>query len=113
VSPVIHRRTIFFNKQEGSWLIEDEFFGDGDHDYEVRFHFAPDLLIKRGDTSVTAVHNEIQLSVSLLDPNVTPVLENQASSIDYGDKTESITACWHFAGKPGKIRWKIQVVDGQ
>ena len=112
-SPVIHRRAIVFNKQEGSWLIEDEFFGDGDHDYEVRFHFAPDLLIKRGDTSVTAVHNEIQLTVSLLDLNVTPVLENQASSIDYGNKTESITACWHFDGKPGKIKWKIQVVDVQ
>ena len=41
------------------------------------------------------------------------VLETQASSRDYGEKIESITACWHFSGKPGKLRWKIEMVDSK
>ena len=48
--PVTHRRTVTFNKPESSWLIEDEFFGAGEHEFEVWFHFAPELeLTVRGD----------------------------------------------------------------
>ena len=39
--PVTHRRTVTFDKRERLWLIDDEFFGDGEHAYEARFHFAP------------------------------------------------------------------------
>ncbi len=42
-APVTHRRSVTFNKRERSWLIEDEFFGDGEHVYEIRFHFDSDL----------------------------------------------------------------------
>jgi Heparinase II/III-like protein/Heparinase II/III N-terminus len=112
-SPVVHRRTVVFDKIRSWWLIEDEFLGDGDHDYEVRFHFAPDLVVKTTGAAVTVSDGEYGLIVSLLDVKTAAVLETQASSRDYGEKTESITACWHFAGKPGKLRWKIEIVDGQ
>src|SRR6185436_9454251 len=45
-SPVTHRRTIVFDKVEKYWLIEDEFLGEGDHECEIRFHFAPGLEIR-------------------------------------------------------------------
>ena len=112
-SPVIHRRTVVFDRVKNWWSIEDEFFGDGDHDYEVRFHFAPELSITMTEATVTASDGDIGMRVSLLDMETAAVLETQASSRDYGEKIESITACWHFCGKPGKLRWKIEIVDSQ
>ena len=112
-SPVMHRRTVVFDKVESWWSIEDEFFGDGDHDYEVRFHFAPKLSMTMTDATVTASDRDVGIRVSLLDMKTAALLETQASSREYGEKTESITACWHFSGKPGKLRWKIEIVDGQ
>ena len=112
-APVLHRRTVVFDKVETWWSIEDEFFGDGDHDYEVRFHFAPGLSITITGASVTASDGDIGIRVSLLDMETTAVLETQASSRDYGEKIESITARWDFSGKPGKLRWKIEIVDSQ
>ena len=93
--------------------IEDEFLGEGDHDYEVRFHFAPELSITMTDATVIASNADTGIRVSLLDMKTAAVLETQASSSDYGEKMESITACWHFSGKPVKLRWKIEIVDGQ
>ena len=46
-APVTHRRSVTFNKRERSWLIDDEFFGDGEHVYEVRFHFDSGLDVQR------------------------------------------------------------------
>ncbi|HEV8368034.1 MAG TPA: alginate lyase family protein [Pyrinomonadaceae bacterium] len=111
-SPVIHRRTIVFNKIERSWLIEDEFFTEGDHVYEVRFHFAPDLELEVSGPTVTAKVGNVGLRVLSLDVAASPLLETQATSRDYGEKMDSITACWHVSGRPGKLRWKIELLTG-
>src|SRR5829696_346428 len=58
---VTHRRTVTFDKRERLWLIDDEFFGEGEHVYEARFHFAPGAA---------------GLVVSLLNHEVEPVLES-------------------------------------
>jgi len=97
--PVVHRRTVVFNKHERAWLIDDEFFGDGEHVYEVRFHFAPGVEAK-------------ELTIKCLSTDVQPVLERQAVSRDYGQMSESFSACWRIAGLPRKLSWEIKVERG-
>ena len=38
-SPVIHRRRIYFNKQDGYWIIKDILSGKGMHKFDWYFHF--------------------------------------------------------------------------
>jgi hypothetical protein len=40
-SPVIHQREILFNKTKGFWVIRDILNGEGNHQYDLYFHFAP------------------------------------------------------------------------
>jgi hypothetical protein len=89
--PVTHRRTVVFDKRERCWLIDDEFFGDGEHVYEARFHFAPaDGLV-----------------VTLLNMDVEPVLESRPVSRDYGEMSDAVSACWRIEGRVSKLSWKI------
>ncbi len=41
VRPVAHRRQVWFDKKERFWLIKDELTGEGEHRYELFFHFSP------------------------------------------------------------------------
>ncbi|HKU73275.1 MAG TPA: alginate lyase family protein [Pyrinomonadaceae bacterium] len=93
--PVVHRRTVIFNKRERFWLIDDEFFGDGEHVYEARFHLAPGAA---------------GLMVSLLNHDVEPVLESQPVSRDYGQMSDAVSMCWRISGRPGKLSWQIKSV---
>ena len=102
---VTHRRTITFNKRERSWLIDDEFFGDGDHVYETRFHFAPGLEVNVRGASVEANG----LVVRALSTGGQAVLEPQPVSRDYGEKQDAVSACWRISGRPGKLSWEIKV----
>ena len=104
--PVTHRRTVTFDKRARLWVIDDEFFGDGEHVYEARFHFAPGLDVIVNGAAVEAGG----LVVALLDPNIQPVLENQSASIDYGQMSDSVSACWKISGKPRKLTWQIKFV---
>ncbi|PYS71959.1 MAG: hypothetical protein DMF69_08885, partial [Acidobacteria bacterium] len=110
-APVVHRRAITFNKRQKEWLIEDEFVGEGEHEYEVRFHFAPRLKISIAAGSVTVEDRGGRLVLSSLDLTEPAELETQATSRDYGQKTESVTACWRTSGRPGKLAWRIQVAQ--
>jgi hypothetical protein len=106
-SPVIHRRSITFNKQERYWLIDDEFFGEGEHVYEVRFHFASGLDVSVRGAAVEARSGEVGLIVSSLSSDVSPILESQPVSHDYGEISDAISACWRISGRPGKLSWMI------
>ena len=106
-SPVTHRRSVEFNKRERSWLIEDEFFGDGEHVYEIRFHFAPEVDVKICGASVEAHKGDKKLIVRALSTYIAPALQPQATSHDYGQIRESVAACWRISGRPGKLSWKI------
>jgi hypothetical protein len=90
-----HRRTVVFDKRERMWLIDDEFFGEGEHLYEARFHFAPGAA---------------GFMVSLLNHDVEPVLESQPVSRDYGELSDAKSACWRISGRPGKLSWQIKSV---
>jgi hypothetical protein len=93
--PVVHRRTVIFNKRERLWLIDDEFFGEGEHLYEARFHLAPGAA---------------GLMISLLNHDVEPVLESQPVSRDYGHMSDAVSMCWRISGRPGKLSWQIKSV---
>jgi heparinase II/III-like protein len=106
--PVIHRRTIVFNKRERAWVIDDEFIGEGEHLYEVRFHFAPGLDVKVRERTVEASG----LTVSALSTDVQPVLESQPVSRDYGEMSDAVSACWRILGSPGKLSWEVKIRHG-
>jgi hypothetical protein len=106
--PVIHRRTVVFNKRERAWVIDDEFIGEGEHLYEVRFHFAPGLDVKVREHAVEASG----LTVSALSTDVQPLLVPQPVSRDYGQISEALSACWRISGSPGKLSWEIKAGHG-
>src|SRR5437868_9357981 len=101
--PVIHRRSVTFEKRERRWLIEDEFFGEGEHDYEVRFHFAPGLNVRVNGASVEADG----LVLSALNLTVAPRLDSQPVSRDYGEMRDAVSACWRISGPPRNIKWLL------
>lgn len=111
-NPVIHRRTVTFNKPDRSWLIEDEFLGDAvDHLFEVRFHFAPRLEVNTDKTSIAirVPDTDLTLNVASLSLSTSPVLEQQFTSRNYGELEESTTGCWRFSGPPQKLSWKLSL----
>jgi hypothetical protein len=106
---VTHRRTVTFNKPECSWLIDDEFFGKGEHDFEIWFHFADglELVVAGAEIEAWDRSREVGLVVRSLTLNQEPSLEKQHVSRDYGELQDSVSACWRVAGRPGKLSWKI------
>lgn len=94
--PVTHRRTVIFNKRERSWSIEDEFMGDGEHTYELRFHFAPGIELQVCDETIEAQMKDVVLIVS---SEGKPILEHQPVSHDYGEMSDATSACWRFSGR--------------
>ena len=110
-SQVIHRRSVTFNKPERTWLIEDEFFGHGEHLYEVRFHFDSGLDVSVRGTAVEARGGAVGLRIDSLNSDVQPHLESQPISRDYGDLRDAVSACWRISGQLGKLSWKISLGD--
>ena len=102
---VTHRRTVTLAKRERCWLIDDEFFGEGEHLYEARFHFAPGLDVSVNGAAVEAGG----LVVALLGSEVEPELESQPASRDYGEMSDAVAACWRIRGRLSKLSWKISV----
>ena len=110
---VIHRRTVTFDKRERWWLIEDEFPGAAvEHQYEVRFHFAPGLQINARVGAVEArdPDTDLTLTVRSLSLSGSPELEQQFTALTrYGEMSESLTACWRVSGPPRKLSWKLSL----
>ena len=106
-SPVTHRRTVTFNKQDCSWLIEDEFRGAGSHEFEVFFHFAPGLELTVREAEVEARSGTAGLVVRSLSDTQQPVLVKQHFAPNYGALVDSVSACWRISGRPGKLSWKV------
>ena len=110
--PITHRRTVTFNKPERSWLIEDEFLGAAvEHEIEIRFHFAPGLDINSHGAVVNArdPNTDLTLTVRSLSLSGSPELEQQFTSRNYGEMSESLTACWRVSGPPRKLSWKLSL----
>ena len=106
-NPVVHRRTVIFHKEERTWILSDEFFCDGDHQFDALFHFSPGLKVKVDAARVIASDNEKALEIASLNDLRSIKLLEIESSVDYGQKSPSIAACWSFRGKAGKFDWRI------
>ena len=56
--PLIHKRKITFNKQSRTFIIEDNFLGNGRHEIELMFHFAPELRVTEAGRNFLALEGE-------------------------------------------------------
>lgn len=108
-SPVTHRRTVTFDKRECSWVIDDEFFGAGEHEFETWFHFNDGLQFDARGAEIETLDEkqDVGLIVRSLSLDKPPSLVKQHVSRNYGEIKESISACWRVSGRPGKLSWKI------
>jgi hypothetical protein len=108
-SPVTHRRTVTFDKTGCFWLIDDEFFGSGEYNVETWFHFNDGLRleVKGVEIKATDEKQNVGLIVRSLSLNEAPSLEPQHVSRNYGELTDSVSACWRISGRPGKLSWKL------
>ena len=108
-SPVTHRRTVTFDKKECSWLIDDEFFGEGEHEFTVFFHFNDGLQLDVQGEEIKASDKkqDFGLTVCSLTLKQPPELVQQHCSRDYGEMRESVSACWRVSGRVSKLSWKI------
>jgi hypothetical protein len=106
---VTHRRTVTFDKRKCSWLIEDEFVGDGKHEFEVFFHFSDGLQfdVRGAEIEARDEQSDLGLVVRSLSLDQPPLLINQHVSRDYGELIDSVSACWPVAGEVKKLSWKI------
>jgi hypothetical protein len=109
--PVTHRRSVTFHKPDRWWLVEDEFVGEGDHNFAIRFHFDAGLKVDsyaEGMVLAAGTTNGTKLLVCPLDSEQKPELESQFTSSDYGEKKPSVSACWSMSGRvPRTFRWAI------
>jgi hypothetical protein len=107
---VTHRRTVTFNKSEVSWLIEDEFFGDGEHEFEAWFHFNDGLKVEvRGKDIEATDKTDLGLVVTSLTLDRSPTLVDQHVSRDYGELIDSVSACWRVSGNVKKLDWQLSL----
>ncbi|MGA9993821.1 MAG: alginate lyase family protein, partial [Pyrinomonadaceae bacterium] len=109
--PVTHRRAVRFDKRERFWLIEDAFTGEGEHTLKFRFHFDTGLDVSVRDDATVSASDETtsaRLIVAALDLDAPPLLEQLFTSRNYGEKQESVSACWTTRAKtPSSFRWAI------
>lgn len=107
---VTHRRTVTFNKQECSWLIEDEFLGEGEHEFEAWFHFRDGLRLEVQGTRIEArdEKQDVGLIVRSLSLEEPPSLVRQHVSREYGELIDSVSACWRVSGAVNKLSWEIR-----
>ena len=111
VEPIKHRRTVTLNKRDRTWLLEDEFLGTGEHQFELRFHFDAGLEVSVLDEQTVSAYDKMtgaKLLVSPLDLEKQPALEDQFVSRDYGSKLASMSARWSLTRRvPCKLSWVI------
>jgi hypothetical protein len=108
-SPVVHRRTIVFDKSDRRWSIDDELITEGVHEYEVWFHFAPGLAIQVENNSVRASSTSSSIILTSLNLSLAPELVPQATSRHYGARVDSMSVCWRVSGKGMKLSWRLEV----
>ncbi len=95
--PVLHRRQIYFDKDEHFWLIKDILTGEGFHRFELFFHFSPLKVAFLQDDSLVAVAQGHQGKLSVI-PLVTEDLQAKIASgwvsYRYGVKEEAPVLCY-------------------
>ncbi|HYY58801.1 MAG TPA: heparinase II/III-family protein, partial [Pyrinomonadaceae bacterium] len=110
-APVLHRRSVRFDKRERYWTIEDSLMGEGEHVFRFHFHIADRIETSiRADAIVCACDriSGARLLICALDRFGQPSLEPRFTSRDYGARSASLSACWSVrSGAPLVARWAI------
>ncbi len=77
-------------------MIEDAFTGAGEHKLVVRFHFDAGLEVAVDDEGVSGFDPSSghRLFIRSLDLKQPAELESNFTSKDYGEKLDSVSACW-------------------
>jgi Heparinase II/III-like protein len=113
--PVTHRRTATFNKLQRWWLLADECFGEGEHDFAVRFHFDTGLEVDSSVEGLVRGYDKIsgaKLIICPLDLRQKAEFDSAFTSRNYGLKEASSIATWSFKARaPCKFRWAILPVS--
>lgn len=98
-APVVHRRTVRFDKSRRLWTIRDELDGTGEHEFAFRFHLAPGRetrIVSEGMVEVSDPIAGARLLIKFIAPAGAgePMLERGFASFDYGAKEASVSVCW-------------------
>lgn len=109
--PVLHRRSVTFDKRRRFWLIEDELTGEGTHDFSFRFLFSPGVETELRPDGIVAACDKIKgasLLIAPLTDQRVPELDPGFVSADYGAKQASVVAHWsERTNVPLVKRWAI------
>jgi hypothetical protein len=108
---VTHRRSVYFDKRERIWLVEDELAGAGEHTFRFVFHLAPGAEARvRSETGVEVCDRitGARLFIDSYVASARPALEPRWSSRAYGEKARSQAACWTVRARaPFIARWML------
>jgi len=96
--PVIHRRQIYYDKNEDYWIVRDLLTGEGKHKFDWCFHIAKNVIIDIDENSLTVTINDsindeknIKLKLIPLDIDGFQFFKfNSWLSYGYGEKVSSI-----------------------
>jgi hypothetical protein len=108
-SPVIHRRSIEFDKVERLWIVDDEFTGQGTHEFTFSFHLAQGLSVDDdGDSIILTAEADRKIILLPVGIDVEAVLYNAFFSPDYGRRVPSQIISWTVtAAAPCAARFLI------
>jgi uncharacterized heparinase superfamily protein len=101
--PVTHRRSVFFNKAERYWLIEDKLEGEGKHGTCFMFHIAPGIELSETEERTICLDGgrDRRLYIVASGISAKPTKMPAFVSRNYGHKQESFVLLWrHMAEIP-------------
>jgi hypothetical protein len=114
-APVVHRRSVVFEKQLRCWFVDDELLGNGNHLVAARFHCNPGLRVdlERPNLAVlTDPSSRARLLIVAFDFPGYGALESNFVSRDYGSKEPSVSLNWsNRIDCPAKFSWAIVVIN--
>jgi hypothetical protein len=111
--PVRHIRSIL-GDQDGSWLISDLFQGNGQHTFELNFHFHPEVSLEEHGDSWLAERNGHIIKVELAN-NKFYLHQGEENpplgwfSPNYGLKISSPVLQFERSGTPGEVSFETRI----
>lgn len=107
--PVVHRRSVTFDKTLEYWIIDDEFQGSGNHRLSFRFHLAQEVrsdIVGDNVSVFDAVGNSLRFI--FFGPDAKPEIAPSWISRHYGSKAESKSLRWSVETRlPFRARFAI------
>lgn len=108
--PIVHRRTVEFNKIEKYWLIEDKLTGTGQHKFNFAFHLSPGLEVADIDRNIISINDDDgrQLYIRANGIDAKSEIVPAFVSRNYGNKEDSSILTWKVtAAAPFVVRFFI------